>query len=292
MMKIIDYRIYLFANDEIHVEAATKNNATLNREQFSQALDLLEIIEEQIENNKVKSDNLKRVGQRLYNTLLPEPLNGHFRENALYPTLQNPEIFCRIRLIFHKDVDAELISLPWEYLFYADESLFLATHPQFSFFYEYQDWLADSIESYPKEELRILFAHFHPDDEGEIASGVVIRDIETLEVEIEKLIDPSIEELRNTLNDYQPHVFHFLAHGQFEKEAEFSFVNSDRLTFWYNAESFSQLFQTWQPRLVILQACESAYSGQYQFTGGAAELVKQRIAAVVAMRYPVLQKHV
>ncbi|MEI7866292.1 MAG: HEAT repeat domain-containing protein [Candidatus Methylumidiphilus sp.] len=254
-MKTINYTIYLLANDEIHVEAATKCNATLNREQFTQALQYLEIIAEQIESNKVKSENLKRVGQRLYNALFPEPLNGHFRENALYPTLQNPDIFCRIRLIFHKDVDAELISLPWEYLFYTDENIFLATHPQFSFFYEYQDWSINSIESYPEGHL-------------------------------------SIENLRNKLNNYQPHVFHFLAHGQFQNEAEFSFVNSDGQAFWYNAESFSQLFQTWQPRLVILQACESAYSGQHQFTGGAAELVKQRIAAVIAMRHPVLQKHV
>jgi len=99
------------------------------------------------------------------------------------------------------------------------------------------------------------------------------------------------------INEWSPHVLHFIGHGKFE-ETRGGFLalipeNSEPGTQevdWINEKEFASLFDTWRPRLVVLQACESAQPSSATgagFMGLAAHLVKRDIQAVVAMQFEI-----
>ena len=127
-------------------------------------------------------------------------------------------------LVFQKNVDPCVISLPWEFLFIPpDKEIFLGTHPQFSLSYKYEDWLTHSLAPHDVEKdlpLRVLFVHIHPADLEGIGLIKVRKDIKLLEdagqAEFHELVNPTVRELHQEIVQYRPHVFHFLTHGRFD----------------------------------------------------------------------------
>jgi hypothetical protein len=197
-------------------------------------------------------------------------------------------------LVFQRKVSSEILSLPWEFLCF--DGNFLSTDPKVAFSYRYDDWLTEHSENYLCEDLplRVLFIHVHP--EGyDVSFRTVRRNIQELDrtsVELDELENPSLETFREKLQRCRPHILHFLGHGQFKKhEGTLALSNKDGQVFWYEGQSFSSLFRVWQPRLMVLESCEGGrLSDLKSFSGNAAELVRQHIPAIVAMRYPFTQR--
>lgn len=97
--------------------------------------------------------------------------------------------------------------------------------------------------------------------------------------------------IRNiTSSNWQPHVVHFIGHGKLEEEEGFlALISGDRnvAVHWCNAENTTKLFGS-PPRLILLQACESAAP---QTTRGymslATSLLQRNILAVIAMQFEI-----
>ncbi len=101
--------------------------------------------------------------------MFPPAINGHFYEQALRKLENEPSqnTYIRLRLVFQQNVSPEIVNLPWEFLYNEEDNKFLATYPKIMLCYQYDDWLANSIDGYlntDDESLRVLFVHTHPTD--------------------------------------------------------------------------------------------------------------------------------
>lgn len=112
------------------------------------------------------------------------------------------------------------------------------------------------------------------------------------DIDFQEFKDFSVRELKQKVAEYKPHIFHFLGHGKFNKtDGAFALTNQEGEVLWYDNQSFSQFFESWQPKLIILQSCQSGQISSFKdFSGGAAWLIRKQIPAVVAWRYPLTQK--
>ncbi|MCI5149653.1 MAG: CHAT domain-containing protein, partial [Candidatus Electrothrix sp. MAN1_4] len=289
------------SDDVIQVSAGHKrDDGRLNKEPLEEVRD--EYLEEFEESGKLKGrKKIGNLGKRLYKALFNGDIDGNFRQHALRPVSGTSEAHCRINIIFHKKVSPDVICLPWEFLVVPpDKEIFLGTHPQFSLSYTYEDWLTHPLPPHNTEKdfpLRVLFVHFHPEDLPGIGPAMVRKDIQRLEgseqAEFLELTNPTIRKLEEKLRTFRPHVFHFLTHGRFDhKKGEVALLDSEGKTLWYDDQSFGDLFQSWQPQAVVLQACESGRLSEIKaFAGPAGTLMRQQVPAVVSMRYPIEQKH-
>lgn len=93
---------------------------------------------------------------------------------------------------------------------------------------------------------------------------------------------------------WQPHVLHFIGHGKAqERETFLGLVDeySGKVD-WCSADEMSKLFTGgWQPRLVVLQACESAMPAtESGFMSMAAHLFQRKIHSIVAMQFKIDNK--
>jgi hypothetical protein len=91
---------------------------------------------------------------------------------------------------------------------------------------------------------------------------------------------------------WKPHVLHFIGHGKAAQQREACLGLVDEKTDgvdWCSADEMSKLFTTnWQPRLVVLQACESAMPAtESGFMSMAAHLFQRKILAIVAMQFKI-----
>ena len=292
--KLIEYKLFIQSDNVIRASTNdTFDSGELDKEPLEEAKDdyLEELEREGRLTSKIRLQNL---GKRFYKALFNGNIEGHFRQQVLRPVQSDPKTHCHISIIFQEKVSPNIISLPWEFLFVPNEKIFLATSPKFSFSYKYEDWLALPQQSYAQKDLplRILFVHFHPKDLAGIGHLMVRKNIGRLDAESDELMNPTVQELQEKLQQYRPHVFHFLTHGRFNrKEGEFALLDSAGETLWYDDQSFGDLFQIWQPGLVVVQACKSGQLSEIKaFAGPAGSLMRKQVPAVVLMRYPIEQK--
>lgn len=239
---------------------------------------------------------LQNLGKLLFAAIFPEPILGHFREQAwrkvFEDTSQNTRL--RIQLTFQQGAPSEIINLPWEFLYYNSHDVFLGTHPKITVSCNYEHWInAPGEQIKADEDLRVLFVHMHPSDLDEIGVIPVRKSLKELpKVILQELSNPSISQIQENIQEFHPHVFHFLGHGKFTERGN-SYAFSDELgnALWYDNQSFGNLFGGWVPLLMVLQSCESGRLSDASFSGGISWLIKQNVPAVVGMRYPFEQGH-
>lgn len=233
-----------------------------------------------------RSDLIQSLGKLLYGVLFDEPVNGHF-VNLAWRMASSGQALIRLRLVFQKDVDMEVVSAPWEFLYGNDT--FLATDSRIALSYQYDDWLREPFDGYVTDgPLRILFVHTHPINLDGVAVSPLRQALSSLDAQLEEVTDPTLGALQEKLDSFRPHVFHFLGHGQCsEGGSAFALVDGAGQALWTADESFGHLFRGTQPLLVVLQSCEGGQlSAVKPFAGGAAWLARRNVPAVVAMRYP------
>lgn len=208
----------------------------------------------------------------------------------------------------------EIASYPWELMFfpkrynnYNHQIIYFATDRKISFFHcSYQDQDQNSRFSIPEqiqEQPKISLAIANQTRDEKLKNKVVqYSDLkEKLEnlrqnnkVQQLHIINPAVfQKVDDQIRDEQPHIFHFVGHGELRKEervGKMAFVKKDFDADWRNAQEVATLFDhNNPPQLVILQACETAKNSEFEdFSSVASQIIlKERISFVIAMRYRV-----
>lgn len=261
-----------------------------------------------------KREDLEILGMHLYNILFDKENRGQGMsvKDAFETTYKafknaqadNPDARLRLVLIFDKKA-RNLASYPWEFIF-------MPTKPQGFFFAGEKTELIltrfvpesiseDTIKP-DDSPLKILIAFSHPSKLRQINAEDVIKAIKDLQkcgpIEVEVQNNPTYDTLKEQIEDFHPHVFHFIGHGEpgkialfrkQEKEIETDIEYSERGDFeWIDSGTVSRLFGEHPPRLVFLHACNGAKSGSLEsFKSTAIDLVYSNIPAVVAMQYEI-----
>jgi hypothetical protein len=263
--------------------------------------------------------DLQLLGTHLYRLLFTGKLKTSFeRAYQRFRAERNRtrEGRLRLRLVFEHDAK-ELVRYPWEFLYLEREpkGTFLAGEATELVLTRFVPRTADDIDNADQPRaapLRILVAACHPPDLPQIdVTGVdeIMRDLKGSErkgtIEILVIDNPTYEELRARINDVQPHILHWIAHGEaghvamqkppaeieaesLDNEARRARGDPERPTSQHvevAAQAIAHLFDGHRPRLAFLHACSGAEESLEGLYSTARELAYSQIPAVVAMQY-------
>jgi hypothetical protein len=252
-------------------------------------------------------DDLILLGEHLYNLLFHGDIGKEFELSYQLFTKQRKEnryLRLRLTLIFHRNADA-LATYPWEFLYMRSSAPpgFLAGQIADLILTRFvpETGSEETLKEH-EEPLRILVACSSPSELGDIKATEIINAIKDLacgQIEVEVVENQCRSDLKNTIREFKPHVFHFIGHGKAGKialiadtsEIEHRELRGDRTeSDWCDNETISDLFAEHTPRLVFLHACKGAASFErslQSFTSTARELVYQRIPAVIGMQFAI-----
>lgn len=243
-----------------------------------------------------RSEEMRAFGSLLYETLLDVDVDQLFMQSLDAMTGDDR---LRLQLIFRQGTD-ELASLPWEFLYRPDrearEGFFLATHRRLvlsRYIPLETDRRRLAIEEDP---VRFLVVLSQPASLDPVLANPVMDEIEklggTYAVEIKRLINPTIDDFADTLEEYRPRVVHFMGHGNFDastRRGEIALLKADKeQPAWVSDATFAGYFESAPPRLVVLHACHGgAVDFASRFSGLAPQIFRRKVPAVVAMQYAV-----
>ncbi|MBM4423784.1 MAG: CHAT domain-containing protein [Chloroflexi bacterium] len=250
---------------------------------------------------------VERAGETLFESLF----TGKVKELWAYSLGQQYEktltemTGLRVKLEMDPDVPemAQLMSLPWEFLYRADERRFLCLDPSTPLV-RYLN-VPQPIAPYKfAPPLRILMVISRAtSDANKYAPLDLATERKRIEeawtnvpnVEVDFLPRATLTALRPKLLQRDYHVLHFMGHGDFdlnEGKGVLLFEDDSGDAHPINGRDLAdQLIGKQSLRLVFLNACESARMsdapGHDPFAGTAAALVMSGIPAVIAMQYPI-----
>jgi hypothetical protein len=240
------------------------------------------------------------LGTHLYEALFPNEKVRQFLKN-MYQEASKAQKRLRLQLRF--DQGAELLAgWPWEFLYYPDPDVqdffaILSDLVLTRYVPKPGTKIPDSLAP-EKSPLKILVVVSQPPELDPVYATPVKEEIKELEktqkVEVHELDNPTMEEWTNSLEQFKPHIVHWIGHGRVnqKKEAEVALVDEERKLVWCLDMIFARKFKEVHsiPRLVVLQMCESGSVKSEGFSGVAPWLVQVQVPAVVAMQYPIKQK--
>lgn len=260
-----------------------------------------------------KREDLEILGMHLYNILFDKENRGQgmsVREafettynNFEKAQAENPDARLRLVLIFEKKART-LASYPWEFIFMPTKpkGFFLAGQKTELILTRFvpESVSEDKIEP-DDSHLKILIAFSHPSKLRQIIAEKVIKAITDLQkcgsIEVAFQDNPTYDTLKEQIEGFRPHVFHFIGHGEpgkialFREQEEIETNDEYRErgdAEWIDSGTVSRLFGEHPPRLVFLHACNGAKSGSLEsFKSTAIDLVYSNIPAVVAMQYEI-----
>lgn len=237
----------------------------------------------------------KKFGGKLFKAVFTDDLRSCLRSSNDEADRQGMGLRVRLRLA---DVP-ELGDLPWEYLYDPALNRFLALSIETPIV-RYLD-LPEAVRPVRvKPPLRILTVIASPSDlpplevdrEFENLSRAVGELVAQGVIAVDRLAEPTLAGLQRCLRQTEYHVFHFIGHGGFDRQAE------DGILFFQSPEGRGRavsaqylgalLHDHRSLRLAVLNACEGARGAEGDpFSGTAQGLVQQGIPAVIAMQFEV-----
>lgn len=208
----------------------------------------------------------------------------------------------RLQLSFRKDA-AELAGLPWEFLYRPDtethSGFFLATGNNLvlSRYIPLQTGVARTLKP-DKPPLRILIAVTQAPELPAVVAKPVIEAVQKLHREfpigVQRVEKPTRMNILDALLDFQPHVFHFITHGRFDRDrkaGEVALLKPDGESVdWVEDRTFADFFDPLKgtTRLVFLHHCEGGtVDFKANFAGLAPQLIRAGVQATIAMQYPI-----
>jgi len=212
----------------------------------------------------------------------------------------------RVVLSFDEN-SGRLATLPWEYLFYPEDDRgngwFIASRSNL-ILSRYVPLKANARLKPIDGPLRVLLVVSDPkDDEGLLGAvnpdGVIsaIRSLKTtfgdlVKIDEPPLLQPTRETFGKKINEFKPHILHFIGHGTYEQSRyNVLFVKGikDERPDPVSDRKFADFFIEYQPRLIFLHCCHGAASDSYgSFRGVALQLVySSKVPAVIAMQYEI-----
>jgi len=249
-------------------------------------------------------DDLILLGEHLYRLLFHGKIGEEFKSSyELFSrdALENEDLRLRLTLVFYKEAD-RLATYPWEFL-YKPGAGFLAGQKTNLILTRFvpESIVVENLRP-ELEQLRILVAYSSPPELGTIDADEDVSRIEALtgdDISVQVERDLWRGDLKDAIETFKPHVFHFIGHGEAgrialfadEKELQLRTLKSDKsMADWCDSETVSDLFSNHRPRLVFLHACRGAASfsrSLESFTSMARELVYRDIPAVIGMQFAI-----
>lgn len=242
--------------------------------------------------NLAGKDLLKQEGRRLLEAILTEDVLIRWVESRAIATAQGRGM--RVRLLMQE----ELAGLPWEVLYDPWQRNHLAPESRTPL----SRYLAQPGPVTPLKvdgPLKIVaMAVPLPSSEGGFEELQTEREQTALEDAVKRLQAEGIrvdlnwvggrkshDDLRQSLAEWEPHIFHFIGHGGFDEEqgGYLALGEGTRL----HAGSLAVLLaNTARPAVVILNSCEGARGAENDpFSSMAWFLAYRGVPAVVAMQY-------
>ena len=263
---------------------------------------------------------LKLLGRYLFELIFPRRLD-HEIDPDLTARRERFQGQCdslpgvRLNLRFAQ-TEARYAQLPWEFLR-------LETHTGHNFLADLQGvsvtltrFLPTQIElSRCDPPLKVLVHVSEPKEKPEISYTGLETELQKLrqkagdKIDLRFRKDASLEEIRDDLKVFKPHVFHFSGHGEHDgfwladrslasAQKDLEVVGTSRLPFGFsetvdtevfraNIDAICGLFKVHQPHLIVLDACTSDWSWLSEMLPGVAHQLVTLVPAVVAMRYPI-----
>lgn len=241
--------------------------------------------------------SLEELGDRLFTALFRGPVRSCW-VRSLAEAAKTPDGVLRLKLQLNLVDPAltPLAELPWEYLYSLEHGGFLGLQRKTPILRHMR--LPLPVGRAPVAmPLRLLLVSSQPkslprlnlEEEGaRIAAALeVLPGVETFPLQ-----DPTIETLRETLQQRDFHVLHFMGHGGFDAESGQGVLYfTDRLGAAVPVSGSllaSHLTDLRSLRLVFVNACETARANaRAPFAGVAMALLRAGLPAVVAMQRPI-----
>lgn len=255
--------------------------------------------------NITERDELVVLGTSLYNILFDESFSEEFW-TELQKVRNEDDVVLRLVLEF-RPAAKDLARLPWEYIYFPDSErwgrgFFLAADPGLI--------LARHVLPRPEEpprpsakRLKVLVVVSAPasDRYSDIRPKPVLEQLRRLSkakgsvLDIAVLRKPTKTSLQEAIDKHKPHIVHFIGHGEYVREgqeAEGRLVLLDegdkKSPSPIGDDDLADCFQSHEPRIIFLHACEGAATDSYgAFQGVALKLVYSRVPAVVAMQFQI-----
>jgi tetratricopeptide (TPR) repeat protein len=236
------------------------------------------------------------LGKMLYNAVFSGELGDYF--NKHFSEAQDENCGLRLSLQFSEDVP-EIASLPWEYLHNGGD--FLVTR---------RSILLSRLPVEVKKKdlkpldsiLRMLVVISSPDDPSlsplntEKEQEIILEALDKLQkerkIKVDFTEDATFENVQGYLNEQEYHIVHFTGHGvSINGKGHLIFETEYRKARLIDNKILADLFSELGIRLVVLSSCESAKGSNKEAFGDLASMLsKERIPAVVAMQYSILDE--
>lgn len=237
---------------------------------------------------------LKELGGTLFRSVMTGKVGQRYR--SCYDKAMDRKTGLRLRLRIQAP---EIAALPWEYLYDPDQELFISRTPRASIVrYVEVEQPPDSLNvSFP---IRILGVVAGPSDQAALDKDAERARIQTAladlveagQVELSWTDGGTFSDFAAALQGFEPHVVHFIGHGDFDESRDEGVVLFEQEDGTSNAVSGGSLgdLLLGHPtvRLLVLNSCEGATaSGDRLFSSTAATVVRRGVPAVIAMQFPI-----
>ncbi len=235
---------------------------------------------------------LVELGAFLFNELFSGDVLELYRTSLSLVRSQGKALRVRLRA-----AAGELAALPWEYLYDASESSFLAASSETALV-RHIPMRLPARPTTVQGAIRLLAAFAAPSDlspvdiEGEkamlrsaLAEGTASRRIELQIVE-----HATVATINGAMRSFRPHVFHFIGHAALDGVQTLVMLEDETgSAHAVNEAVFQEFFAGAQEaRLAVLNACQSAaLISDQAFIGLAPRLLQRQLAAVIGMQYPI-----
>jgi CHASE2 domain-containing sensor protein len=249
-----------------------------------------------LETRDTDRGDLVRFGTYLYKLLFVDEIETIFQQS--YGNIHGEkDVGLRIRLRIQPP---EMSVLPWELIFLTAADCFMGASRRTSLvrYIETNRPIPVLETRFP---LRILVAI--PNSVApypELDSKIERKNLEDALKGLEKNVSitfldgtVSLVRINDALMDHPYHCFHFIGHGEFEDEKGMILLNTeDGEIDIVGDDRFSDIFLNHPSmKLVVLNSCKGAETSSIKyFAGMAPRLVNRGIPAVIAMRYPIMDR--
>jgi len=237
------------------------------------------------------TNDLEEMGNELSQALFQDQVMSAYAESKGIVAGSGQGLRIRIRIDPGMEEYAQLMSLPWEFLYDEAANVRIELVPD-------RVIVRDPITPTPPDPLtmtrplRILVAISDPQDSPPLKLGREMLSLSKVAeipgIEVKFLEKATIQRLNDEMQEKEYHVFHFMGHGGIDNEKPvLVFKGEDDNGYPMDGQGL-RLALSSSIRLVFLNACETARIPEGDpFASIPTELLKGGIPAIVAMQFPI-----